>query len=195
MPFSRTKSDFSESLTERSPLKTGPTQYAVRNIKNGNFSNGILIFMYTKIEVNDGVVLFYSVVLFCTNEESYRCNHGHGEGVTIFNINKSKNQHQKLYWGWVGRGWWWDAHDFMDKIFFGDTRVPGEGLQHKPRQSKCNFVEKNGRSSSRRWMQHMSMRYFFVADRAKSREVSIKYCPTGGHGCRFLHETTPGQPI
>jgi hypothetical protein len=40
------------------------------------------------------------------------------------------------------------------------------------------LLEKNGRASSGKQTRHINIRYFFVADRVKSKEVSIEYCPT-----------------
>lgn len=40
------------------------------------------------------------------------------------------------------------------------------------------LLEKNGRASSGKRTRHINIRYFFVADRVKSGEVSIHYCPT-----------------
>jgi hypothetical protein len=40
------------------------------------------------------------------------------------------------------------------------------------------LLEKNGCASSGRRTRHINIRYFFVADRVKRNEVSIKYCPT-----------------
>jgi hypothetical protein len=40
------------------------------------------------------------------------------------------------------------------------------------------LLEKNGRASSGKRTRHINIRYFFVADRVKSNEVSIEYCPT-----------------
>jgi hypothetical protein len=41
------------------------------------------------------------------------------------------------------------------------------------------LLAKNGRASSGKRTRHINIRYFFVADRVKSGEVSIDYCPTG----------------
>jgi len=40
-------------------------------------------------------------------------------------------------------------------------------------------MEKNGRASSSKRTRHINIRYFFVADRVQSNEVTIEYCPTG----------------
>ncbi len=41
------------------------------------------------------------------------------------------------------------------------------------------LLEENGKASSSKRTRHLNIRYFFVTDRVKSNEVSIKYCPTG----------------
>jgi hypothetical protein len=41
------------------------------------------------------------------------------------------------------------------------------------------LLETNGRGSSGKRTRHINVRYFFIADRVKSGEVKIEYCPTG----------------
>jgi hypothetical protein len=41
------------------------------------------------------------------------------------------------------------------------------------------LLEKNGRGSSSKRTRHLNVRYFFVTDRIKSKEVKVEYCPTG----------------
>jgi hypothetical protein len=55
------------------------------------------------------------------------------------------------------------------------------------------LLAKNGRASSGKMTRHINIRYFFVADRVKSGEVSIDYCPTGAMLCDFF--TKPLQGI
>ena len=40
------------------------------------------------------------------------------------------------------------------------------------------LLAKNGRASSGKQTRHIKIRYFFIADRVKSKEVTIKWCPT-----------------
>jgi hypothetical protein len=40
------------------------------------------------------------------------------------------------------------------------------------------LLEKNGHASASKWSRHMNIWYFFIADRAKSGELQIEYCPT-----------------
>ena len=41
------------------------------------------------------------------------------------------------------------------------------------------LLETNGRGSSGKRTRHINIRYFFIADRVKSGEIKIRYCPTG----------------
>ena len=41
------------------------------------------------------------------------------------------------------------------------------------------LLETNGRGSSGKRTRHINIRYFFIADRVKSGEIKIQYCPTG----------------
>ena len=41
------------------------------------------------------------------------------------------------------------------------------------------LLEKNGKMSSSARTRHVNIRYFFIADRIKSKELEIDYCPTG----------------
>jgi hypothetical protein len=41
------------------------------------------------------------------------------------------------------------------------------------------LLETNGRGSSGKRTRHINVRYFFIADRVKSKEIRIEYCPTG----------------
>jgi hypothetical protein len=41
------------------------------------------------------------------------------------------------------------------------------------------LLETNGRGSSGKRTRHIAMRYFFIADQVKSKEIRIAYCPTG----------------
>ena len=42
-----------------------------------------------------------------------------------------------------------------------------------------SLLTPNGRGSSSKRTTHIDIRYFFVTDRVRSGEVSVKYCPTG----------------
>ena len=40
------------------------------------------------------------------------------------------------------------------------------------------MLEKNGKKSSSKRTNHISIRYYFITDRVKADELNIKYCPT-----------------
>jgi hypothetical protein len=47
------------------------------------------------------------------------------------------------------------------------------------------LLETNGRGYSGKRTRHIDLRYFFIADRVKSGEIRIEYCPTGIQGALF----------
>jgi hypothetical protein len=54
------------------------------------------------------------------------------------------------------------------------------GEMHVYQDNKSSIrLETNGRGSSGKRTRHMNVRYFFIADRVKSKEIRIEYCPTG----------------
>lgn len=53
-------------------------------------------------------------------------------------------------------------------------------------------VEQNGKSSSSQWTCHLNIRYFFITDIIKSKEVSIEYCPTDKMVSDFLTKPLQG---
>jgi hypothetical protein len=57
------------------------------------------------------------------------------------------------------------------------------------------LLEKNGRASSGKRTRHINIRYFFVADRVASNEVSIEYCPTGEMVADFFTKPLQGSPF
>jgi hypothetical protein len=53
-----------------------------------------------------------------------------------------------------------------------------DNILYQDNQSSI-LLETNGRGSSGKRTRHINVRYFFIADRVKSGEVRIDYCPTG----------------
>jgi hypothetical protein len=41
------------------------------------------------------------------------------------------------------------------------------------------LLEKNGKASSGKRTKHINIRYFFVTDRIRAKELSVEWCPTG----------------
>jgi hypothetical protein len=54
------------------------------------------------------------------------------------------------------------------------------------------LLEKNGCALSGKRTRHINIRYFFVADRVASKEVSIQYCPTGEMVADFFMKPLQG---
>jgi hypothetical protein len=55
------------------------------------------------------------------------------------------------------------------------------------------LLAKNGKKSSGKRTRHINIRYFFVSDRVKSKEVSIDYCPTGDMIADFFTKPLQGS--
>jgi hypothetical protein len=54
------------------------------------------------------------------------------------------------------------------------------------------MLEKNGKGSSSKRTRHINIRYFFVKDRIRTKEVSIKHCPTGVMTADFFTKLLQG---
>jgi hypothetical protein len=57
------------------------------------------------------------------------------------------------------------------------------------------LMEKNGKASTSKRTRHINIRYFFVADRVQSKEVTIEYCPTGEMTGDFFTKPLQGTPF
>jgi hypothetical protein len=55
------------------------------------------------------------------------------------------------------------------------------------------LLEKNSRTSSSKRTRHINIRYFFVTDRIRRNEVSVKYCPTGDMIADFFTKPLQGS--
>ena len=40
-------------------------------------------------------------------------------------------------------------------------------------------MEKNGKASSSKRTKHINIRYYFVTDRIRKKELTVEWCPTG----------------
>lgn len=74
--------------------------------------------------------------------------------------------------------------DVMPQILWTRYFLEGQGYDvsaatiYQDNQSAM-LLEKNGKASSGKRTRHLNIRYFFVADRVRSNEVTVEYCPTG----------------
>jgi hypothetical protein len=57
------------------------------------------------------------------------------------------------------------------------------------------LLKKNRRSSRGKRMWHINIRYYFISDQVKSKEVSIKYCPTRDMKGNFFTKPLQGSQI
>jgi hypothetical protein len=74
------------------------------------------------------------------------------------------NAMSQILWTWY----------FMEAQGYGiDENIVGQD------NMSTMLLENNGRASSGRRTRHINIRYFFVTDRIKSKEMSVVHCPTG----------------
>jgi hypothetical protein len=76
------------------------------------------------------------------------------------------------------------THDVMPQVLWTLYFLEAQGYKiddnilYQDNKSSI-LLETNGRGSSGQRTRHMNVRYFFIADRVKSKEIRIEYCPTG----------------
>jgi hypothetical protein len=76
------------------------------------------------------------------------------------------------------------THDVMPQVLWTLYFLEAQGFKiddnilYQDNKSSI-LLESNGRGSSGQRTRHMNVRYFFIADRVKSKEIRIEYCPTG----------------
>jgi hypothetical protein len=55
------------------------------------------------------------------------------------------------------------------------------------------LLENNGKASSGRRTRHIDIRYFFVTDRIKMKQMRVEYCPTGDMIADFFTKPLQGS--
>ncbi len=55
------------------------------------------------------------------------------------------------------------------------------------------LLENNGKASSSKRTRHINIRYFFLTDRARAKQISIEYCPTGDMVADFFTKPLQGR--
>ena len=74
-------------------------------------------------------------------------------------------------------------YDIMPQILWTRYFIAAQGygvkdlVVHQDNKSTILLAE-NGKMSSSKRTRHLNIRYFFVTDLVKTKELSIKYCPT-----------------
>ena len=76
---------------------------------------------------------------------------------------------------------------FLEAQGYGVT----ENIVFQDNQSAI-LLEKNGKASSSKRTKHINIRYFFVTDRIRNGELSIKWCPTGDMHGDFMTKALQG---
>ena len=67
-----------------------------------------------------------------------------------------------------------------------------ESVIYQDNQSAL-LLEKNGRASSSKRTRHINIRYYFVTDKIKNKEVSLEYCPTESMIADFFTKPLQGK--
>jgi hypothetical protein len=57
------------------------------------------------------------------------------------------------------------------------------------------LLDKNGKASRSKRTKDINILYLFITDRVYKEEVSVVWCPKGGHDWRLRDQTTPGGSI
>ena len=87
--------------------------------------------------------------------------------------------------------------DVMSKVLWTRYFIEAQGYNvklstiYQDNQSTI-LLENNGQASSKR-TKHINVRYFFVTDRVKSKEVTIQYCPTKEMKADFFTKPLQGR--
>ena len=66
-----------------------------------------------------------------------------------------------------------------------------ENIVYQDNQSAI-LLERNGKASSSKRTKHINIRYFFVTDRIKNKELTVEWCPTGDMIADFMTKPTQG---
>ncbi len=88
--------------------------------------------------------------------------------------------------------------DVMPMIIWTRYFLEAQGYEvrdstiHQDNQSTM-LLEKDGKASSSKRIRHINIQYFFVTDRARAKQVSINYCPTGDMTADFRTKPLQGS--
>ena len=89
------------------------------------------------------------------------------------------------------------ADDLMPMILWTNYFLRGQGYQttntllYQDNQSAI-LLENNGRKSSGKRTKHIAMRYYFITDRIRKKELTVEYCPTQLMVADFLTKPLQG---
>jgi hypothetical protein len=74
--------------------------------------------------------------------------------------------------------------DVMPQVLWTRQFMEGQGYVIRDNivyqdNTSAMLLEKNGQQSSTKRTRHLDIRYFFVTDRIKAKQLTVEYCPTG----------------
>ena len=89
-------------------------------------------------------------------------------------------------------------HDVLPSIIWTKNFIQAQGhavqdvVLHQDNQSSI-LLAKNGRLSSTKRTKHINLRYFYITDCIRRKELSVKYCPTEDMIADFFTKPLQGQ--
>jgi hypothetical protein len=89
-------------------------------------------------------------------------------------------------------------HDVLPQVIWTRYFLMSQGYEgvesvvYQYNQSSI-LLETNRKLSSGKQTRHINIRYFFVADRIKAKELMVEYCPTGDMLAGFLTKPLQGK--
>ena len=90
------------------------------------------------------------------------------------------------------------VHDVLPSIIWSKNFLEAQGypltdvILHQDNQSSI-LLEKNGRLSSSKRTKHINLRYFYVTDCIKRKELQVQFCPTEDMIADFFTKPLQGQ--
>ena len=88
--------------------------------------------------------------------------------------------------------------DYMSQILWTNYFLDAQGFKTKDTiiyqdNKSAILLEKNGKSSSSKRTKHINVRYFFITDRIKNKEVKVEFCPTDEMVADFFTKSLQGS--
>src|SRR4051812_16050477 len=67
---------------------------------------------------------------------------------------------------------------FGPAIFWKHRAIQSKAMCCSKITSQPIFLKSNGRKSARKWLHHLNIHFFFIADQKEKQKISIQFCPT-----------------
>jgi len=89
--------------------------------------------------------------------------------------------------------------DVVSKILWTRKFLKEQGLEIKQNivfrdNTSSMKLEENGRMSAGKRTRHFDIKYFYISDLIKRKEIEIKYCPTGSMWADYMTKPLVGSP-